>query len=328
MSWWLRLTAIAIAICAAGTAHATAATNPFDGINWVVFWTTWTTVFVVAITAYLGGPKTAGRLIIAAGIAVGVVVFDILWEVPDIIHRPIAFLTLYGIAVNIFKFCVNVAGGIVLARWLGGTWHCAQEWREMKSIEDIQKKSYELAANAMIKQKEWSTLVHGSIMWSSPPHRIDYAWLELGDGRKIDPFGGFCWDGWLLTEVDPKALHRYTRSEVRKLVKKFGHSGPWTDSERRAMPSLSEQEIPRRHWSGDGLLRDWRARHKLDDPPDVELTVFELESQTPPPSEQEIPREMYGPWRPRDWRANALPSRESSPRPREGHTEWWEGSAG
>jgi hypothetical protein len=82
---------------------------------------------LLLIAKVQGWLQTLGRLLIAAGIAFGLLMIYMLWEVPDIIHRPIAFLTLYGIAVNIFKFCVIIIGVLFLIFWVQRTLHLAQE---------------------------------------------------------------------------------------------------------------------------------------------------------------------------------------------------------
>lgn len=106
----------------------------------------------------------------------------------------------------------------------------------MAQIQKSQGRCYELAAKAMIDEPgaERFTLVHGSVFSLSVGRQIRHAWIEVNDGRiyEVDediyePANQY------LARRRAVAHYRYSRLEAWRLIRVTGHSGPWTDDERR-----------------------------------------------------------------------------------------------
>jgi hypothetical protein len=108
--------------------------------------------------------------------------------------------------------------------------------RPIKSLERIRKRlgrCYELAAKVMLNEAESDrfTLIHGTV------GGLGHAWIELGDGRIYDTtLNRYYPSGQYLKAA--LAVHRYSRSEVIRMVSMSCVYGPWTDDERHKAAAL------------------------------------------------------------------------------------------
>jgi hypothetical protein len=109
----------------------------------------------------------------------------------------------------------------------------------MKSLAKIQNRQgrcYELAIKAMLDEQgaERFTLVHGSVFSRLVGRQIRHAWIEVGDGciYAIDEDTYEPADQYM-TRCRAVAHYRYSQLEASRLVAVTGHSGPWTNEERR-----------------------------------------------------------------------------------------------
>lgn len=86
---------------------------------------------------------------------------------------------------------------------------------------------YELAGRAAAFAELDVTLVHGTIEGFGNP-RIGHAWLVLPGGDVWEPVSDEVWDAVVFDAVfDPGVVSEYGSGEVRVLMVRFGHWGPW-----------------------------------------------------------------------------------------------------